>query len=904
MRNRILFLFFVLLLSVFASAQGGVTTSSPVSVNQFGVPLASTTVSVCSNNTCGSLAPLYTDNTLTVACSGAAGSQPLNNLSNPTVGSGCSNPGLTDSLGNVVAFAAAGMYWCQYSGSTIPTKILPCPVVGPTSTSTPGTPTGALQGNNAGTFAGVPNSTVNFTSGAISFNASITFNAVPLIPSFVPGNNIGVTSTGQLQQRPNEFNSHDFTVSGTVAFSTLLNACPATPTTCFIHLNAGDLITVSSTVTIGGGTTQAVYVTDEGANIQCSITNGTTCIEINDWGVLRCAGYQAPNSANGCAISSTANNWMQCMVSNAGFTGLNQTNFEFEGFQFLPGSGTTFSEAQLCAIAVEGAGRITGNGFLSVGHSPDIHLAPGPISGGLNNITVEHNKFYGNGNTGPVVIASGGAGTQGAIAGFSLMHNNYGDGLPGGCYTAGSQAFGSSTPAGCLIDFDGSAAYVTGTVTMSSGASGGCSSNCVTATSSSFFYATALTGAGSWLNQWINLNGKWYQIEAMYDSSHLQVSATITGTTTGVAFAAILPNASGASNPFITGTFADTLYIEGSTSQTSAMNYIEAVNVASFHLFNFIPNQGPQANACLYINHSGPDEGVIFVDGRSLGGQHCTYWVENLITGNNISAAEGDLAPYIYTGDHSSSGFYVDGNTTTTTLVVTSLGSSASPVCPNGTNNALTTSGCSGNGATMTLTNNTGGTTVSTLTEIVNSGGNGTGLIFPTTGTAGIAGICISNCGTSGTATIQTSGLVNCVFDGTTTAADYVIASVTTAGECHDSGSASTSNGASVIGRVLSSNVGGGTYQIDLFAQETRGFQFATPSSGCSTTTTCTVAVTWPQTWSSTAYHVICQSVGFTGDGGLLYPSGLTTTGFTLNFQSAEGTSGFTGAYCEGRYNN
>lgn len=194
------------------------------------------------------------------------------------------------------------------------------------------------------------------------------------------------------------------------------------------------------------------------------------------------------------------------------------------------------------------------------------------------------------------------------------------------------------------------------------------------------------------------------------------------------------------------------------------------------------------------------------------------------------------------------------------------------------------------------------GTTVSTLTKL--TGAPSTAVIAAITDTGGVIGITTSGAGTTGNATIQTSGLVNCVFDGATTAGDYVALSTTTAGNCHDTGAVSASLGPSVLGRVLSSNGGGGTYQIDLFAQEMRGFQFTTPS-GCSTATTCTVTVTWPQTWASTAYHVVCFPTGFGGSAfGWLWASGLTTTQFTLNFASSNATSSFTSAYCEGRYNN
>jgi hypothetical protein len=160
----------ILFAASFAHGQGAVSTGPPVVVNQLGVPLASTTVSICTSATCGVLAPIYTDVTLGTQCTGAPGTQPLNNSAAPGVGTGCSNPGLADNFGNVVAYSAPGVYFCQYSGPTIVTKIIPCAFPGSgNGGGSPGAPSLSLQGNNAGTLAAVPNTAVNFTSGQVSF---------------------------------------------------------------------------------------------------------------------------------------------------------------------------------------------------------------------------------------------------------------------------------------------------------------------------------------------------------------------------------------------------------------------------------------------------------------------------------------------------------------------------------------------------------------------------------------------------------------------------------------------------------------------------------------------------------------------------------------------------------------
>ncbi len=116
------------LLRLFAFGQAATPSGLPVAVNQSGQPIGSALVSICQVNpgtgSCAYPVLLYTDSTLTYACTGTL--QTLNNSAAPTVTTGCSNPGYTDQLGNVVAYAPSGPYWCQYSGPTIVTYSQPC----------------------------------------------------------------------------------------------------------------------------------------------------------------------------------------------------------------------------------------------------------------------------------------------------------------------------------------------------------------------------------------------------------------------------------------------------------------------------------------------------------------------------------------------------------------------------------------------------------------------------------------------------------------------------------------------------------------------------------------------------------------------------------------------------------
>lgn len=79
-----------------------------------------------------------------------------------------------------------------------------------------------------------------------------------------------------------------------------------------------------------------------------------------------------------------------------------------------------------------------------------------------------------------------------------------------------------------------------------------------------------------------------------------------------------------------------------------------------------------------------------------------------------------------------------------------------------------------------------------------------------------VVGVCIFNCGSNQLAVLASvsGAVVQCIFDGATTAGNYAIVSTTTAGNCHDSGTSSNSAAApaNTVGKVLSTNGAGGTF--------------------------------------------------------------------------------------------
>jgi len=133
------------------------------------------------------------------------------------------------------------------------------------------------------------------------------------------------------------------------------------------------------------------------------------------------------------------------------------------------------------------------------------------------------------------------------------------------------------------------------------------------------------------------------------------------------------------------------------------------------------------------------------------------------------------------------------------------------------------------------------GTSLDTLTfgrenfELCNDTTNGTALNFlakyngaacavkaGTSDTDGAIGVVSGGSGTSGNAVITYRGYALCSFDQSTVAGDFVVASVTNAGDCHDAG-ATRPTGVQVLGRAESTNSGAGTYAMRVGLESPEG---------------------------------------------------------------------------------
>lgn len=123
-------------------------------------------------------------------------------------------------------------------------------------------------------------------------------------------------------------------------------------------------------------------------------------------------------------------------------------------------------------------------------------------------------------------------------------------------------------------------------------------------------------------------------------------------------------------------------------------------------------------------------------------------------------------------------------------------------------------------GTCILIPNNGTGTILNALTVITGGVSPAQALRASTVTVSGVVGITVANAGNSGSAVIQQSGISSCIFDNATSAGDYFIPSVTTAGDCHDIGSTARNTTGEILGTVQTTNAGAGTYQVLLAPQE------------------------------------------------------------------------------------
>lgn len=147
-----------------------------------------------------------------------------------------------------------------------------------------------------------------------------------------------------------------------------------------------------------------------------------------------------------------------------------------------------------------------------------------------------------------------------------------------------------------------------------------------------------------------------------------------------------------------------------------------------------------------------------------------------------------------------------------------------------------------------------------------------------TTDIDGNIGIVSAGSGTTGSATVVYRGYAVCSFDGSTTGGDFVVASTSTAGDCHDAGAARPP-GLQVIGRATTTNSGAGAYQVFVGMDA--------PSSG---SVNSLPWLTQPSAAGSVSFLTTANVAKLYG---VVYSNAtpLVTTQVTYNVQTADNTS-------------
>src|SRR5208282_1716052 len=130
--------------------------------------------------------------------------------------------------------------------------------------------------------------------------------------------------------------------------------------------------------------------------------------------------------------------------------------------------------------------------------------------------------------------------------------------------------------------------------------------------------------------------------------------------------------------------------------------------------------------------------------------------------------------------------------------------------------------GATGRAGPSSVNYTSNGSTINLLQKLttVSSASNATDAT--TADTTGLIGIAGATTVAGDMVSVTVYGTASCMFDGATTAGDYVQASTTVGGNCDDVGASYPTNN-QILGFVLSSNGGAGTYTVFLFGVEIRG---------------------------------------------------------------------------------
>ncbi len=164
----------------------------------------------------------------------------------------------------------------------------------------------------------------------------------------------------------------------------------------------------------------------------------------------------------------------------------------------------------------------------------------------------------------------------------------------------------------------------------------------------------------------------------------------------------------------------------------------------------------------------------------------------------------------------------------------------------------------------------TNGTTLNSL-AVYNSGATGV-QTAGTSSTDGVVGIVSGGAGTTGRGVLTWAGFAPCTFDAANpVAGNYVVASTTQAGKCHDTGSTTRPTGVQVIGRI---EAGGVRVSLDA------------PSGGGSGGAVSSVFGRTGTVTAAAGDYAVAQITGAAADAAVVHLAGAETIGGAKTFSS------------------
>jgi hypothetical protein len=184
--------------------------------------------------------------------------------------------------------------------------------------------------------------------------------------------------------------------------------------------------------------------------------------------------------------------------------------------------------------------------------------------------------------------------------------------------------------------------------------------------------------------------------------------------------------------------------------------------------------------------------------------------------------------------------------------------------------------------------------TATILNELaIATGAPSTATVAPSSTTSAIIGIVTAGAGITGTATIQQSGIVNCAFDGGTTAGDYFQVSTSVPGNCHDTGAGTypVAGSGQVLGLVLST--GTGSQSVNLFSPG-----IVTSPSLINLLGQSAIASTVGGTGAGTGPTIACSDTCTDSGGFLVITTGSSPTGSSATVVTVTFGGTHTAAHC------